>query len=339
MRKNIFFVLKNIFILMFMCTIFIVALSLIIGGSKGNLINPEEIIFRNKQEEKIRVYMTKEKKIEEMPIEDYVVGVVSGEMPAEFSTEALKAQAVAARTFAVAHMEQYGGKKYNSSTGADVCDTAQCQVFMPKQERMSKWPSKSRDLYWNKINDAVNSTKGEVLTYRGELVKEPYYFAISGGKTESALAVFNSDIGYLRSVESPGEERAKKYETYKNISKKDFINSINSNYKTAKLSFLNLETAVNIKSRNDGGTVKEIKLGGITVSGIKFRSLMGLNSANFDISFNGNMVSIKCLGYGHDVGMSQWGADAMAKAGKNYEKILYHYYSGVKIGKIDKIGS
>ncbi|WP_446898314.1 stage II sporulation protein D [Clostridium sp. LBM24168] len=334
MKKNIFFILKNISILMLMCTCFIIVLSLVVGGSKGNPINPEQLVFKNKQEEKIKVYITKEKKIEEIPIEDYVVGVVSGEMPAEFSIEALKAQAVAARTFALAHMEQYGGKKYKGSTGADVCDTAQCQVFMSKEERMSKWPDKDRNMYWNKITDAVSSTGGEILTYKGKLVMEPYYFAISGGRTESALAVFNDDIGYLKSVESPGEERAKKYETRKDILKREFIKIVNSNYKTAQLSVPNLETAVSIKSRNEGGTVKEIKLGGVTVSGIKFRALMGLNSSNFSISFKDGIVSIKCLGYGHDVGMSQWGADAMAKKGKNYKDILYHYYDGVKVCKI-----
>lgn len=338
MRKNIILIFKNVFIMMLMCTIFIIVLSLVIGGGSGDsIVQPQKIIFKNNGDSKIKVYITQEGKIQEMAIEDYVTGVVSGEMPAEFSIEALKAQAVAARTFAVAHMTQYGGKKYNSNTGADVCDTAKCQVFMSKQERISKWPVKYRDMYWNKITDAVKSTKGEILTYKGKLVMEPYYFAISGGKTESAVAVFNSNIGYLKSVDSPGEERAKKYKTYKSISKIEFINLINSSYKNAGLSLLNLDTSVTIMSRNEGGTVRNIRLGRATISGVKFRSLMGLNSTNFNLSFSGSKVTICCLGYGHDVGMSQWGADSMAKRGKNYKDILCHYYSGVKINKIESI--
>jgi stage II sporulation protein D len=337
MNKNILFILKNIFILMIICSSFIIVLSLIIGGSKNGLINSSEIISKSKNNPKIKVYITEEKKIEEMNLEDYVMGVVAGEMPAAFSEEALKAQAVAARTFAVAHMEQYGGIQYSSNTGADVCDTSKCQVYMSKEERMSKWSSKDRNMYWSKIENAVKSTSGEILTYKGKLVMEPYYFAVSSGETESALSVFNKNIEYLKSVKSFGDERSKKYETYKSVPEMEFINSINSNYKDANLSISNLKSSIIVKSRNEGGSVKEIKLGGITISGTKFRALMGLNSSNFSITFKKNNVVIKCLGYGHDVGMSQWGADAMAKSGKSYSDILYHYYTGVKIDKLDDL--
>lgn len=344
MRKSIILILKRIFILVFMCTSFIIALSFILGSSNdkntnlpGFFMKSKSIIFNDNNGGNIKVYITKQNKVKEIPIEEYVTGVVAGEMPAEFSEEALKAQAVAARTFAVAHMEKYGGKKYKSNTGADVSDDTKCQVFVSKNNRFNTWSDKDRNNYWNKITDAVNSTKGEILTYKGKLVTEPYYFATSSGSTESALEIFNDDKGYLKSVDSPGEEKAPKYKTQKQISRGEFINKINSAYNSSKLSVSNLENDVKIESRTEGGSVKNIKLGYITISGTKFRTLMGINSSNFSINFIGNNVRIQCLGYGHDVGMSQWGANAMAKKGKNYRDILYHYYSGIKIQKMSDI--
>ncbi|WP_039652689.1 stage II sporulation protein D [Clostridium tyrobutyricum] len=337
--------MKRIFILIGMFSTFIILMSLIIVGFQyrqiKNLpdffINSKNIISKERYADKIKVYITKENRVEEIPIEDYVAGVVAGEMPANFSEEALKAQAVAARTFALAHMEQYGGIKYKSNTGADVCDTPKCQVFMPKQERMEKWPLKYGNTYWNKVVDASESTQGEILTYNGKLVKEPYYFSTSSGVTEDASEVFNSNIGYLKSVKSPGEEIAKKYKTSNTFSLKEFVLKVNSQYPKARLSIQNLSSQIKIEDRTEAGSVKQIKLGGITIAGTKFRMLMGLNSANFSISFSSSKVYIQCLGYGHDVGMSQWGANIMGKKGKNYKDILCHYYSGVKIEKISDI--
>lgn len=344
MKKSIIFILKRIFILMLMCTSFIIGLSLILGNSNYKNTNlpqffgkSKNIIFKNNSEETIKVYITKENKVEKIPMEEYVKGVVAGEMPVEFSEEALKAQAIAARTFAAAHMEKYGGKRYKSNTGADVSDDTKCQVFMSKEYILSKWPSKDRNTYWNKITNAVNSTKEEILTYQGKLVMEPYYFATSSGKTESALEVFNDNKDYLKSVNSPGEEKAPKYKTQKEMTNIEFINKVNSQYNDSKLSISNLKDEVKIENRTEGGSVKNIKLGLVTISGTRFRTLMGINSSNFNISFTGDKVNIKCLGYGHDVGMSQWGANAMAKDGKSYKDILYHYYSGIQIKKISNI--
>lgn len=337
MKRNSLSILKNTILLIIMCSTFVIALSFFIVGPGGNIGKSDNKTVRNSYNQKISVYITKKGKTEDMNLEDYVTGVVSGEMPAEFSDEALKAQAVAARTFAAAHMEVYGGRKYNGNTGADVCDTAKCQVFMPKSERFEKWPESKRKMYWDKIKDAVDSTKGQVLAYNGKLVMEPYYFAVSSGRTESSLSVFNRDVKYLKSVKSFGDEKSKKYKTYKYIDKDQFIQKVNSSYKGANLSNSNLEDLVSIKSRNEGGSVKEIKLGGITISGIRFRSLMELNSSNFNIGFKGENVVIECLGYGHDVGMSQWGADALGKQGKDYKYILCHYYTGVKVESLSDV--
>lgn len=349
MRKRIIVSihLKRFFLIVFMGVIFIILLSLFIVGVGDNrtnlakwsipkfLMKSNNVMFNDEKLEQpsIKVYITKEKKVKEIPLEEYVVGVVASEMPAEFSLEALKAQAVAARTFALAHMEEYGGKKYNSDTGANVCDTVQCQVYTNKEDRMKTWPKAKSEEYWNKINKAVESTKGEVLTYNDKLVMEPYYFAVSSGKTENGVDVFKNGEGYLKSVESNGEEKAPKYKSLVEVSYRDFINKINSQYPNSGLSLVNVRNQVGIKSRNEGGSVKEIKLGSVTISGAKFRTLMGLNSANFNISFEG-VVRIQCKGYGHGVGMSQWGANAMAKEGKDYNKILTHYYNGIKLSQI-----
>ncbi|OBR91829.1 MULTISPECIES: stage II sporulation protein D [Clostridium] len=344
MKGDILDFLKKFIILVFMGTLFVIVLSLFMVGM-GNqkydnlpqfLIKSKNIILKKQdtKSEKIKVYITKENTVKEMDLEQYVTGVVAAEMPAEFSEEALKAQAVASRTFAVAHMEVYGGKKYKSNTGADVCDTVKCQVFVNKEDRMKNWPKSEGDKYWSKIVDAVQATSGQVLTYKNKLVMEPYYFAVSAGKTENSEDVFGEAEGYLKSVESPGEESARKYKTSVKMSYVDFINKVNSNYANSGLSSENLPNQIGIKSKNESGSVKEIKLGDVTISGTKFRTIMGLNSANFSIDFKDG-VYIQCIGYGHGVGMSQWGANYMGKNGQNYKNILSHYYEGTSLENVN----
>ncbi|MEY8762626.1 MULTISPECIES: stage II sporulation protein D [Clostridium] len=324
--------LKKFAISVLMSMLFIILLSLVMTGKGGVEKGLPKFIIKSKAEpQNIKVYMTREHKIEEMTLENYVLGVVAGEMPAEFSEEALKAQAVAARTFGVAHMEAYGGKKYKSNTGADVCDTVECQVFKSKEERMDTWPKSKANEYWLKIKQAVQDTSGQVLSYKGKLVMEPYYFAISGGRTENAKDVFEGGAEYLKSVDSPGEENGhNKYKTSLGVSYKDFVDKINLYYPGARLNAGNLSSEVSIQDRTEGGAVKEIRLGSIIISGTKFRAIMGLNSTNFNINFR-DKIYIDCLGYGHRVGMSQWGADAMGKNGKTYVQILSHYYTGIKL--------
>lgn len=286
---------------------------------------------------KIKVYITNENKIEELYLEEYVRGVVAAEMPAEFDIEALKAQAVAARTYAVAHMDQYGGNKCNQGNGADICNTVHCQVYMDKDERLKGWPESKRGLYWNKITDAVKETVGQVLTYNGQIAMNVSYFSTSGGKTEDAVEVFASDSPYLKSVQSPGEESSPKYKSEENISYNELTDKLNKAYPNAKLSASKLKGQVMIVgSRSSGGSVKQIKIGNVTITGSQFRSALGLNSANFELKFNKNDITITTYGYGHGVGMSQWGANAMAKEGKKYDEILTHYYQGIDIEKLYK---
>lgn len=287
---------------------------------------------------KIKVYITKEKSIKELYLEEYVRGVLSGEMPVTFEMEALKAQAVASRTYALSHMEAYGGTKCKEANGADVCDTVHCQVYMDKETRFSNWTASLREKYWSKVTEAVEQTKGDILTYNGKLVLEPLYFAVSSGKTENSLDVFSSNEPYLRSVSSDGEEEADKYKTTTTYTYSQLAGAINKEYPKAIVSSSKLNSQIKVISTNkESGSIKEIKIGSITISGPQFRRMLNINSTNFTITFNKNNIEIKCMGYGHGVGMSQWGANAMAKKGNKYDVILTHYYQGVKLEKLHSL--
>ena len=323
-----------------MLLIIIVAAMLVIIGNKvdkgGNYIIPKfnidkkDVIFDDKNGggPKIKVYITKEKKIRELYLEEYVRGVVCGEMPLNFDIEALKAQAVAARTYALSRLESYGGTKCKEANGGDVCDTVHCQVYKEKDKDISI-------NNWNKVTEAVEQTKGQILTYNGKLVLEPLYFSVSSGNTENVADVFASKEPYLSSVKSDGEEVAPKYKTTTTYSYNALASAIKREYPKAIISSSKLKSQIKILSYNkDSGSVKEIKLGTITISGTDFRHMLNINSSNFRITYNKNNIEIRCMGYGHGVGMSQWGANAMAQKGSKYGEILTHYYQGVKVEKL-----
>lgn len=339
--------LKNLLLLIVAFVAFIIITSvLIVGvGDNKNLIKGKDSVIEPEKYEnlikdgliskisKVKVFITKENNIKEINLEEYVAGVVAAEMPAEFDLEALKAQAVAARTYALAHVDELGGVPCKNGNGANLCDTVHCQVYMTKEERIKLWPKNSAEKYWSKIEMAVKGTQGQVLTYNNSLVMEPYYFATSSGKTENSEEVFSDSIPYLRSVESLGEERAPKFKSSKIFKYKELSDIINKNYNNAKVTSANIKNQITILERTEAGSVKNIKVGSITMTGSKFRTMLGLNSSNFEIKFDSNNIEIDCSGYGHGVGMSQWGADAMAKEGKNYIEILSHYYQGTVISK------
>lgn len=283
----------------------------------------------------VKLFRSKENKVVEISLEDYVLGVVSAEMPAEFPVEALKAQAVAARTYVCAHMELFGGVSSQAANGGNVIDTTLNQVYYSKEERDAGWPEKKRSEYWNKITSAVKDTEGQVLTYNGALVMRPYFFSTSSGKTENGADVFDTSEPYLKSVSSSGEESSPKFKSDVTISNSEFISKINSAYSAALSQGSNLKNNINITSRGEGGSVKEIKVGKVTMTGANFRKILNLNSADFDITYLVSSLIITTKGYGHGVGMSQFGAKAMAQSGNDYLNILQHYYSGVNIEKMD----
>lgn len=283
----------------------------------------------------IKIYITKKNKIVEMNLEEYIKGVVAAEMPVGFDMEALKAQAIAARTYALAHMENAGGSKYPNAKGATLDDTVSCQVYINKNDRMKTWPKNKENEYWSKICEAVNDTYGMILTFNNEIVKEPFYFSTSSGKTEFASEVFKVDVPYLKSVESPGEEIAPKYESAFKFTYDSALKMIERKFNNSGITKKNIKDKIRILKRTEGGSVKEIKIGNSTISGFEFRQIFGLTSANFEMNFASDYLNIICKGYGHGVGMSQWGANVMGKNGDSYIKILKHYYQGVEIKQIN----
>ncbi len=263
-------------------------------------------------------------KVLALTLEDYLIGVTAAEMPASYGMEALKAQAVAARTFTIKHMT--GELKCKS--GHTVCtDHRCCQAYIETERMRANWGERF-DEYYNKIKQAVRETDGEVLTSGGELVTALYHSS-SGGKTENCEEVFAVSLPYLVSVESEGEESSPEFHSTVSYSKREFMDKINSAFPDAMMS--DPEADVDIWQRTDSGRVSLIRLGGTVVSGQQLRNALSLKSTNMEFSMDGERVEISCLGFGHGVGMSQCGANAMAKQGADYREILKHYYTGVEI--------
>lgn len=282
---------------------------------------------------KVKLYNGESNSVEEIELEEYIVGVVASEMPANFDEEAIKAQAVAARTF---YINRKSNKCSNATShNAEICNTVHCQVYMNKEERLNLWDSKNREKYWNKIKSAVSETKGQILTYEGEVLEYPQYFAVSSGKTEDSKDVLALDIPYLKSTESSGEEVAPKFKSTKEIDTDEFINEINKKYPKSRIKKENVTDLIYIKKYNISGSVNEIKLGENSIKGTEFRKLFNLSSTYFTLDIRDDIVTIACTGYGHGVGMSQWGANIMAKNGYTYKDILKHYYHGIEIENLE----
>lgn len=282
----------------------------------------------------IKVFLSNNGNVVEMDIEQYVKGVVSSEMPALFEMEALKAQAIAARTFAIGRMESNGGvpcsngKKY----GADICDTTHCQVYRNKEDTVVNWEKENADEYWKRINEAVESTKGQVIEYKGKVIDMPLYFAVSSGNTENIKDVFNVERPYLVSVESFGDNLAPKYTEIVKISKDKFIGILKENNIAINKNEIN--SSIEIVEKNSSGSISKMRLGDKIVDSVDFRRMFSLNSTNIKIKITENHIEITCAGYGHGVGMSQWGANAMARNNKSSIEIIEHYYTGTKVNEI-----
>lgn len=326
--------LKKIVSMIFLIFIIALIIPFLLTPKYEEAIKEEKkaTIKEEKEEKKVElpkyvsVYITEDEKTSDIEIEEYVKGVVGTEMPVNFDIEALKAQAIAARTLAVANYAENSNK-------TKLDDTVSYQAFSSKDKILNKWNSPQNDEYWSKIEKAVNDTKGEVIYYKGDIIKDIKYFSTSSGKTEKSIDVFGKDEPYLISTESPGEENAPKYKTEKVFSKKEFVELLNTYFKES----INQEdplSEIKILNKTDAGSVKEIKIKDIKAKGTDVRKALSLNSANFTLEYKGDEILVKCVGYGHGVGMSQWGANAMAKEGYTYNDILKHYYKGIEIKKI-----
>lgn len=252
-----------------------------------------------------------------MNMEDYLVGVVLAEMPASFESEALKAQAVAARTF-TGKAYLTGGKHGDGS----VCtDPRCCQAYRTEADYLLKGGTEER---LNKVREAVRETAGWVIQYDGALIEATYY-ACSGGRSESAVEVWGSDYPYLRSVESPGEEEAAHYEDVFSFSYEELADALERPVLDGT------EEWIGEITYTSGGGVESIRLGETLYTGTQIRKLLNLPSTAFSIVPTEDGVQIHTSGYGHRVGMSQYGANAMAERGCGWQEILRHYYPGTEM--------
>lgn len=257
-----------------------------------------------------------------LELDTYVTSVVLREMPATFETEALKAQAVVARTYAM--RQKTNGSKHE--LGAICTDPSCCQGYCSEEEYLSAGGTIENI---QKIKNAVIGTKGEVLIYNGKLI-EATYFSCSGGKTEAAVSVWGSDIPYLQSVMSPGEEHATHYTDTVTFSADKFAEKLDL------LATGALDVRIGDIVYTEGGGVKTIDVSGRSFTGTEVRQRLNLRSTSFVITAVGSTITITTKGFGHRVGMSQYGADAMAVLGHDYHQILSHYYQGTELQQYEE---
>ncbi|MBF8983772.1 stage II sporulation protein D [Lutibacter sp. B2] len=291
----------------------------------------KKIVESNKT---VRVYINKTREIEKIDLEEYIKGVVSSEMPAAFNIEALKAQAIAARSYATARKDTYKEDGHPGHPGAELCDGVHCQAYKSKEDLKELKGKKWMEDYWPKIEKAVEETKGLVITYSGEPINQPLFHSTSGGKTENSEDVFSASVPYLRSVESPYEAKAPHCEDQQIVSIKTFVSKIKNRYKDCDIVEGNIKSDLKILERSTGGRILKIQVGNKILRGRDIRDIVGLRSANFKVRMGGGDLIFDTIGYGHGVGMSQWGANGMAERGSTFEEILKHYYVGVEIEKM-----
>lgn len=275
----------------------------------------------------LSVYVTQEGRLVSMELEEYVCGVVAAEMPAQNHLEALKAQAVAARTRALKQREAGGCARH---PGADICtDSTHCQGWLTQEECRALWGD-SYDAYWERVTAAASASRGQALTYEGELITVVYH-AMSGGRTEDAQTVFSQALPYLVSVESAGEESARGFWQETALSFEEIAQRLNAAFPEANLTAQEVRRTLSIGGYTPTGRVSEMQVGTMEISGPAFRQALGLRSTWFSISSDEAGVTFAQRGYGHGVGMSQVGANAMAADGASYAEILAHYYPGTAL--------
>jgi len=282
----------------------------------------------------VKVYKHKQDKIVSMELDKYLQGVVAAEMPAAYNVEALKAQSVASRTYTLKKLPQFGGNGCRQS-GADIStDYRYDQAWYSEKEMKKKWGFLSFFYYWARISRAVEDTSGQVLIYNNELIDSVYH-SNSGGKTEAAGVVWEKDVPYLSTVDSPYDKRHKK--NYKHIKS---INLDKMNRLLGRNISINnngLGEKIKILDRSESDRVLILQIGDEKFSGQEIREKLKLPSTKFELDIDGSDLIFTVFGNGHGVGMSQDGADGFADEGYNYKQILRHYYQGAEITSIGEI--
>lgn len=285
--------------------------------NSNNIINKIKYGIYNNEVIKVKRVSTGE--VISIPLEEYVIGVVAGEMPASFDIEALKAQAIASRTYVLK-------RAANNKGEYDVVDSVSNQVYLDNTQMKEKWPI-TYEKNLSKIKEAVLSTKGQVLLYNNNII-DAMFFSTSNGYTENSDDIFTSHLPYLTSVESKWDEVESPVFSSKNeISKQEFLRNLNLE--------INKDITINNIKKTQTGRIKSLDINGKTFESSEIRKIFNLKSTSFKIELNDDKVVFNVLGFGHGVGMSQYGANGMAKEGYNYMQILKHYYKNCDIKKIN----
>lgn len=329
--KKVFFIILCIMILIFLIPLVFTKRRILDVSTKIEEEKEIEVIDYDYSKYKtIKLLHKDTNKVEKINLDEYITNVVSAEMPADYELEAIKAQAVVARTYTIYKITT--SKKHDE---ADICDKSTCcQAWLSKEERFKRWDEDKRILNWNKIVQAVNQTAGKIITYEDKPINA-FFHANSGGKTQVPFYVWGgTGYPYLQVVETLGEENYSQYSSQVKFTKNGFIEKLKKEHEDFEINFEE-ENCINIIQRDDSNRVVTVKIGNLNLSGVETRTILGLRSANFTIEISKDEVLFKVIGYGHGVGMSQTGADALARQGKNYEEIIKHFYTGVEIIEMD----
>lgn len=326
MKKILLYILCMVFLCFLIPILFTKKIELIETTKNGEKKEKKETLYDYGEYNKVNLLHSETGEVENLDLDEYLLGVVSSEMPAGFELEALKAQAVVARTYTIYKITE--GKKHEN---ADICDNSNCcQAWISKENRLSKWNENEREANWIKIEEAVNSTKGKIVTYEGKPINA-FFHSNSGGTTDTATNVWGgSNYPYLQSVETSGEDSYTQYSSEVILSKEEFVNKLKEYHSDIQIDFT-LENQIEILEYTEGNRVKTIRIGNLNLSGVEIRNIFKLKSAKFEIIIDSENIKFSVIGYGHGVGMSQTGADSMAKQGSNYEEIIKHFYTGVEI--------
>ncbi len=293
--------------------------------------NTEDTKYNYKNYGTIQLLHKKTGEVEEVELDEYLCHVVSAEMPADYELEALKAQAIVARTYTIYKAKN---KKHDN---ADICDDSTCcQAWVSKEDRLARWEESKQESNWQKIEQCVKETQGKMITYQNEPINA-FFHANSGGTTELPVNVWGgSGFPYLQVVQTAGEEGYRQYASEAEFSDAELIQKLKTKYEDIQINFENNED-IKILEYTDSNRVKTVKFGNHELSGVETRTIFGLRSTNFEISKEADKIKFNVKGYGHGVGMSQTGADTMAKQGSNYEEIINHFYVGIEIKEINSL--
>lgn len=312
--------------------VFIVTMVAVVGVPAAvNWLSPAKI---EKTGTMVHMYSHATGKIINLSVEDYVIGVVAAEMPAEFPEEALKAQAVAARTYIMKRLVN-GGVVNPVHPGADVCDDHRhTQAWISREEMQRRWGSLKQYQYYFKIAKAVYATRDQVITHGGQLIDPVYHASCGGAGTLNSGEVWKYDAPYLKGVACPDDaDPDPRREAVFTLA--EFKKATGEDVGAVAVTTGN-KSFFEVLEKNSAGQPKTVRVGSKIYSAVVVREMLGLRSARFSMTLDSGRVKVATVGYGHGVGMCQYGAKGMALKGKDYQEILRHYYTGIEINSMEK---